>query len=124
MTEQAVVILMDKFLRTVEEDVKNGVPLDPTQWIERAMKINAVMNSLIDRISQLDIIVALARRDLVVGLDEQGKPMTSAKAKIICDAMPEYQESARLQAKKKQAEEFIRLCKRRATMDSDTYLNQ
>lgn len=114
-------LVIDNYLKQIEESVLSSEIVDPTKWLERAMKINAVMNSLIDRISELETIVANKRHELVVHNDEKGDKMTSAKAKIICEAMPEYQESQRLTNKKKQAEEFIRLCKKRAMMDADLY---
>lgn len=105
--------IMAKFAKMAKENV----PVDPTVWVNGAMKLNALIGDDHDLLIELNLNVN-KKKSLII---EEGK--TSAYAKIKVEASEEYGTYLRQKAKIDQITEMIRLAKLRSRLGQEEYRN-
>lgn len=102
---------IDQILTYVEEKVEQKIPFSPAAYLDLAHKMTALMGNLDDELIQAKMKVN--RR-----MAEIAKEESVAKAKILVQAEVEYENFLKLDAKREQAAEFIRLAKKRVELQS------
>jgi hypothetical protein len=102
---------VDKILEYVEDKVEHKIPFSPGAYLDLAQKMTSLMGNLDDELIQAKMKVNRRMAELC-------KEESVAKAKMVIQAEPEYEVYLRLDAKRKQAEEFIRLAKKRVELQS------
>lgn len=108
MTEK---ITIDTILNYLQECVENHTPLSPATWLDASLKLNILSGNETDKLAELEMEVA---RKINKILSQVGGSV--AKAKMEVQATETYRDMRKLQAKVKRVEEFIRICKKVATI--------
>lgn len=117
MEEFDGLLTTDAIMAKFEEMAKENMPIDPTIWINGAMKLNALSGNDYDRMIDLNSNVNKLKSMII----EDGK--TSAYAKIKVEASDEYRDYLRQKAKIDRIMEMIRLAKLRARIGQEEYRN-
>lgn len=108
----------DSILLALEAMARSKEPIDPTQWVEGASKLVALMSDEHNKLFMLEQQVARQRVELI----ENG--FTVAKARAFVEANEEYRTARMQKAKIDRILETIRLAKLRGRMAQDEYRSQ
>ena|SRR3990167_5164781 len=106
---------IDGIMNWYKEQVAQKKIMPPASYIEAAIKVNFLIGDLDDEISILRANIA----DKVVEHVDGGKSV--AEAKIRANSGEGYSRLIRIQARREQINEMIRLCKLRARLSDDEY---
>lgn len=104
---------IDTILEDMETRVKENHPVSPANWVDAGIKINALRGDLDNDIAEYEAQLVFVEANFI----KEGKPQTTAKALARGDDVIIYEEYLRAKAKAKRIEEFIRLAKKRATLN-------
>ncbi len=107
---------IDSILENFEAMAERKGSLDANVWLTGCAKIVALIGAEQDRFYELEHQVASKKNNLMV-IPE----MTSSKAKIVAEAMPEFLESKKLKAKIDRCFEMVRIGKIMARMSQEEY---
>lgn len=111
------VVTTETIINTMKEWVEEKTPISPARWIDAAAKMNVLIGDENDRLYTLESEIAKMRAKLL----EQEK-MTVAKANAIIEANDMYMQYRKQGAYVKQIQEFIRIAKKQASLQSETYM--
>lgn len=98
-------------LQEIENRVEKNEPISPTTWVEASLRINALVGDLDNEIARME---ALFNKLEVEYLKQD---FSSAKAKAYAKADLGYEKYLQLKATRKRIEEFIRLAKKRSSIN-------
>jgi hypothetical protein len=112
MTDKLVTI--DLILDFMREKVEQKEAFPPSEWINIAFKINALLGNEDDKLTELDQEVAGLQQSYMIANDNN-----VSATKLMLRTTDEYKELQKLKAKIKRAEEFVRIAKKRAEMGRD-----
>jgi len=101
--------IIDRFR---ELALRNEV-VDPSQWMNGAMKLNVLLEQEVEKLIELEFVVAQKRKELL----EKGNNATYTKMMI--EASEEYREVQIKKAQIKNASEIVLLAKKYAQLASD-----
>lgn len=105
---------LNKLFAEMENAAKEDRDLSPSWWINRATKLHVLFAPLY---KQYFVLKKKVAEEKALLLRDSG--MTSAKAKAITEAMPEYWKAEELKSQKKYVDDLIMLAKKMATMTID-----
>ena len=100
-------------LQHLQAQYSQGRVLSPSQCLEQADKLNILRGADDDRLAELDSELSKVK---AAYLEED---MTSAKAKVLVEATPEYLQYLKLKAHLNRVTEQIRILKARARAAGD-----
>ncbi|NCD07201.1 MAG: hypothetical protein EOL97_13890 [Spirochaetia bacterium] len=103
-------MLLKEIMDTMATRVLNDEPISPASWVESALRVNALKGELDNELIAYELLIA----DSVAKMIEEGKSGTIADK--LCKRGETYKKYLELKAELKRIEEFIRLAKRRATI--------
>ncbi len=112
-------ITTDTILEQLKEWVENKMPINPSLWLEAAIKINVLKSDETTALFHLQQAVAKRKKELM-----ETEDFTAAKAKVWAEASDIFREMKLQEAKISMIEEQIRLSKHMARMGQDDYKNQ
>lgn len=104
---------IDTILEDMENRVRENHPVSPANWVDAGIKINALRGDLDNQIADFEAQLAYVEANYI----KEGKPQTTAKALARGDDDIAYKEYLIAKAKAKRIEEFIRLAKKRSTIN-------
>lgn len=115
---------VNKLIIEIVGQSESDVQYSPSHWINQANKLNNLLyrEDMIWAVLMNDI--AKKRAELMTSLDENGKPYTATKAKIIIEATDEYLKAHKIELKRERAREQIRLAKKYAEMSNEELRTQ
>jgi hypothetical protein len=102
---------LDEILAEMERRVEEDIPISPASWVESALRINALKGSLDNQLAQYQFEMMNKEADLI----KEG--MASTKANILAKQAINYQAYLETKAKIARIEEYIRLSKKRASIN-------
>ncbi len=102
---------INDIITELKERVEKDIPISPSSWVEAAIRINVMSDTLDNKLAEYEGAMAEEEACIV----EQGE--AASKAKILARRKIEYTEYLKLKANIKRIDEFIRLAKRRATTE-------
>jgi len=102
---------LDEILNDLVAKVTNDTPTSPGTWCDEALKVNMLKGSLDNDLAMMEGIMLEEEARLI----EEDYP--ASKAKILKTKVIDYKEYLKLKAKVARVEEFVRLAKRRATLE-------
>jgi len=106
---------MQKTLDTILEDMTNRVrenqPVSPSNWLDAAIKINALKGDLDNDIAHFEANLVIIEANYI----KEDKP--ASQAKTLARAEVDYEEYLKAKAKAKRIEEFLRLAKKRSMLN-------
>ena len=100
-----------EILNEMQNRVLNDEPISPASWVESALRINAMRGELDNRLVGLEMILG----DNIAKLINEGKPATVADK--LSRTGETYKQYLELRAELKRIDEFVRLAKRRASIN-------
>ncbi len=103
MPEVTIDTIMDWF----NDKVEKHEPIGPNMWLDGARKVNALMGNLDEDLISAEMEL---NRNIANALSDE--KLSSARARDLAKATPDYARLLKLKAKKEQAIEFIRLAKK------------
>lgn len=106
--------IMDWFNTQIEQKQ----PIDPSMWMEGAMKLNVLVQGEQERLYEVEQEVAKLRNILL----ESDMPYNKAKSKV--EATEEYKNSRKQKAKVERIIAFISIAKQHSRMAADMLRNQ
>lgn len=104
---------LDDILNGMEKAVSEDMPVSPVQWVEGAIKINALRGTLDNQIADFEAKLAYKEAKCI----EDGKPQSTAKILVRGKYNKEYNEYLKAKAKSARIIEFLRLAKKRSMID-------
>ena len=102
---------IDTILEDMQTRVKENLPVSPSNWIDAAIKLNALKGDLDSDIAHFEGNLATIEANYI----KAGEP--AAKAKALAKGDVEYIEYLEAKAKAARIIEFIRLAKKRSTIE-------
>ena len=102
---------IDTILEDMENRVKENQPVSPSNWLDAAIKINALKGDLDNDIAEFEAKLVIEEAKYIA----EGKPQSTAKT--IARANEGYADYLKAKAKAKRIEEFLRLAKKRSTLN-------
>jgi len=102
---------IDTILEDMESRVREGQPVSPSNWLDAAIKINALKGGLDDDIAHFEANLAIIEANYI----KEDKPQSTAKALSKADV--DYEGYLKAKAKAKRIEEFLRLAKKRSMLN-------
>ena len=103
-------------LKAIMEDMTNRVledkPISPSSWVESALRINALRGEMDNELIAYEMII----NDNIAKLISEGKSGTIAEK--LSKTGEVYKKYLELKAELKSIDEYIRLAKRRAVIES------
>ena len=108
---------MENTFETIIDSMRNLAlsrdVIPPEKWLAGAMKLNVLMEQEVEKLIELEFIVAQKRKELL----EKGN--TVAYTKTMIEATDEYREVQVQKARIKNAGDTILLAKKHATLSSE-----
>lgn len=104
-------MLIREIINEMATRVLNDEPISPASWVESALRINALRGELDNQLIGLEMIIG----DNVVKLIGEGKSGTIAEK--LSRTGETYKDYLELKAELKRIDEFIRLSKKRASIN-------
>ncbi len=108
-------ITIDTILKDLREWVDSSVPIDPSQWIEAAAKLNILKGEETKKLHVLQQIVASKKYNYI----SEGASVAAAKAQIEC--ANEYRNMKDQEAMIELIEEQVRISKIQSRMGNEEY---
>lgn len=105
---------VDTILEDMENRVKNNIPVSPGDWVDGAIKINALIGCEENLLAEMEAEMMYKEAELI----EEDLTLPASKAKILKTKAINYKEYLTLKAKINRVDEFIKLAKRRAIIES------
>ena len=102
---------LDSILDDMTTRVKENQPVSASNWLDAAIKINALKGDLDNEIADYEGELIMAE-SLLIG---EGKSQSAART--LCRANIGYKDYLRAKAKAKRIEEFLRLAKKRSMVE-------
>lgn len=104
---------LDDILNDMEQRVRENQPVSPANWLEAAIKINALRGDLDNDIADFEAQLILVEGSYI----KQGEPQTKAKSLTRYKYNEDYNKLLKAKAKSKRIEEFLRLAKKRSMLN-------
>jgi hypothetical protein len=98
---------IEEILEGARSSVEKNQPVSPTQWLDAAQRLNALIQNLDERLVEVEMIY----RRLRAGFIEDGKSATESETRA--KSSDAYGELLKLKAKKDQVDSFIQIAKKR-----------
>lgn len=102
---------INQIMEEMEKRVVDNLPISPASWVESSLRINALRGNLDNELVAYEMII----NDNIAKLIEEGKSATVAEK--LSKTGETYKKYLELKAKLKRIEEYIRLSKRRASIN-------
>jgi len=100
-----------KIMNEMAQRVLNDTPIMPSQWVESALKINALRGELDNELIAYELLIG----DKIAELINEGK--TGTVAEKLAKTGETYKKFLELRAELKRIDEFIRLAKKRSMLE-------
>jgi len=100
-----------EIINEMSQRVINDEPISPGSWVESALRINALRGELDNELIGYEILIS----EKVAGLINEGK--SASVAEKLSKIGETYKKFLELRAELKRIDEFIRLSKRRASIN-------
>ena len=100
-----------EIIKEMSQRVINDEPISPGSWVESALRINALRGELDNELIGYEILIS----EKVAGLINEGK--SASVAEKLSKIGETYKKFLELRAELKRIDEFIRLSKRRASIN-------
>lgn len=113
MTEET--FTTDSILNRLAEMAASTSPIDPFQWLNACTRLVGLVGDESNLLFQMEHHLAELRAAYL----EQG--MTSAKARQLVEALPEYVEARKQKAKIERIYEMVRISKLRSKLGMEEY---
>ena len=108
-------ITVDTILLKLEEKVKSGVVISPSEYVDAARDLNILLGSEDEKLVNLEATVA----DLKLAFLEDDHNVSAAKVKT--EASEEYKKMRKQKLKVIRIAEFIRIAKLRSRLASEEF---
>lgn len=102
---------IDSILSDLAQKIQTNKPISPRYYLDRACELNILLLNLEDELVQVEMAINRRLAELVV--DEK---LSVARARARVKSLPEYERLRRLQARKEQVIELVRLAKKRVEL--------
>ena len=102
---------LDDILNGMEKAVEEDMPISPVQWLDGAIKVNALRGTLDNQIAEFEDKLVKIEAEYI----KQGNPQSTAKT--LAKADTDYKAYREAEKKSKRIEEFLRLAKKRSTIN-------
>ena len=106
---------VEKILQAFEDKAKQHGTVNPSYWLDGAMKLTSLLGNETDKLYLKQKELAQMKLDFLNQVDENGKKFSVAMANLKVEATDEWVEMKQLEAKIKRAEEIVRLAKKKST---------
>jgi len=100
-----------EIMEEMQQRVLDDVPISPGSWVESSLRINALRGELDNELVAYEMIIA----DDIASKIEEGK--SGSIAEKLCKRGETYSKYLKLKAELKRIDEYIRLSKRRASIN-------
>jgi hypothetical protein len=102
---------IDSIMTSIENKVINNEPVSAAYWCEAAIRINALIGDLDNRIAKYEAEILHIEAEFIKD------DMPASKAKILAKDSIDYRDYLELKAKREKVSEFIMLAKKRAMIN-------
>lgn len=109
---------IDEILSSFRKWAMEKMPIDADTWLDGALHLNALLDSVDDKLSEMDADMIQEQGRLI----EEGESVSGAK--IMCKRAIDYSEYLKLKAKRERIQEFIRLAKKKAVLSNSRMFEQ
>jgi hypothetical protein len=92
--------------------VLKGDAISPASWVEAALRVNILGEDMDNELAKMENMM------LEIEAQYVKTDMSSAKAKTLAKSEIDYEEYLQLKAKKLRIDEFIKLAKKRSTIEN------
>ena len=92
--------------------VLKGDAISPASWVEAALRVNILGEDMDNELARMENMM------LEIEAQYVKTDMSSAKAKTLAKSEIDYEEYLQLKAKKLRIDEFIKLAKKRSTIEN------
>ena len=111
-------VTCDKIMDWFNSQIEQKLPIDPSMWMEGAMKLNVLVQGEQEKLYDLEQEVAKLRNILL----ESDETFSSAKSKV--EATEEYKNSRKQKSKVERIIAFISIAKQHSRMAAEMMRNQ
>jgi hypothetical protein len=109
--------MLEEILTQMKKIVDENQVVNPAQWLDYAVRLNILKDEIEQRFYILEHNLAIKKKQLIE------KDMTVAKAESYIKADEEYLKMNLIKGKIKMIDDFIKLAKKYATIQSDNIYN-
>jgi len=100
-----------EIMEEMQQRVLDDIPISPGSWVESSLRINALRGELDNELISYEMIIGETIASFII----EGKPATVAEK--LAKTGDVYKKYLELKAKLKRIDEFIRLSKKRASIN-------
>lgn len=113
-------VTVNTIIGYLKDAVENKIVVRPSVWIDAAQKLVILMGDETDLLFEMQRKIA----DIKITMMNGQEKINVSEVKLRIEAQPEWVLMRKQEAKIKQIEEFIRICKIQARMKDSEYRNQ
>lgn len=109
---------IDEIIQELTDRIAKNIPISPSSWVESAMRLEVLASSLDEDLAMMQAKMEDKEAQLLSEVDDNGKEISSARAKCLAKLVINYGDYLKLKAKIKRIDSFIITARKRSQISN------